>query len=110
MGRCERRRGGCGALPRGSKFSAQSGTFRCGQRPRAVGVSPPSGAGPGTSWAGDSRFHAEGLAMTRIVLDKVTKTYRLPKALRHRGPAVSALDLTIEAGEFLVPVGPSCCG
>jgi multiple sugar transport system ATP-binding protein len=48
--------------------------------------------------------------MTRIVLDRVTKTYRLPKALRHRGPALSELALTVEEGEFLVLVGPSGCG
>jgi len=48
--------------------------------------------------------------MTRIVLDKVSKTYRLPKALRHRGPALSDLDLSVEEGEFLVLVGPSGCG
>jgi multiple sugar transport system ATP-binding protein len=48
--------------------------------------------------------------MTRIVLDKVSKTYRLPRAVRHRGPALSSLDLTVEDGEFLVLVGPSGCG
>jgi len=54
--------------------------------------------------------------MTRIVLEKATKVYPLPRsfrasrALRERGPAVSDLDLTVEDGEFLVLVGPSGCG
>ena len=59
---------------------------------------------------GGRRFHAEGLTMTRIVLDQVSKTYRMPKASRHRGPAVSRLDLEVADGEFLVLVGPSGCG
>jgi multiple sugar transport system ATP-binding protein len=48
--------------------------------------------------------------MTSIVLEKVSKTYRLPKTARQRGAALSSLDLTVREGEFLVVVGPSGCG
>jgi len=54
--------------------------------------------------------------MTRIVLEKATKIYPMPRrfrpsrALRERGPALADLDLAVEDGEFLVLVGPSGCG
>src|SRR3979409_1885814 len=43
--------------------------------------------------------------MTSVTYDGATRTF--PKAER---PAVDALDLQIEDGEFLVLVGPSGCG
>jgi multiple sugar transport system ATP-binding protein len=46
--------------------------------------------------------------MARVVLEHLSKSFTTPNG--ETVPAVDRLDLTVEAGEFLVLVGPSGCG
>jgi multiple sugar transport system ATP-binding protein len=48
--------------------------------------------------------------IVRVVLDKVSKTFRGPRLGRNPRPTIPELDLEIADGEFLVVVGPSGCG